>query len=73
MIDEDDIDNNKILNLETKIEIIKNIRTHINDSYIILYDSNELNDDDYDLLNNNVDIFINDKKVSEKKYLTENN
>ena len=54
---------------ETKIEIIKNIRTQINDSYIILYDSNELSDNDYDLLNNNVDIFINDKKVSEKEQL----
>jgi hypothetical protein len=65
MIDEDNID----LNLETKIEIIKTIRTCIDDSYIILYDSNELNDDDYDVLNNNVDIFINDKKVSEKEQL----
>jgi hypothetical protein len=54
---------------ETKIEIIKNIRTKINDSYIILYNSNELSDNDYDLLNNNVDIFINDKKVSEKEQL----
>ena len=41
----------------------------MNESYIILYDSNELNDNDYDLLNNNVDIFINDKKVSEKEQL----
>ena len=65
MIDEDNID----LNLETKIKIIKTVRTSMNESYIILYDSNELNDNDYDLLNNNVDIFINDKKVSEKEQL----
>jgi hypothetical protein len=66
---DDNDDNNKDFNLEMKIETIQKVRTCINDSYIILYDSNELNDDDYDLLNNNVDIFINDKKVSEKEKL----
>lgn len=64
IIEENDIDNK-----EFNLEIIKNVQKQINDSYIILYNSNELSDDDYDLLNNNVDIFINDKKVSEKEQL----
>ena len=52
-----------------KTETIQKVRTCITDSYIILYDSHDLNDDEYDALNNNVDIFINDKKISEKEQL----